>query len=219
MRNSRTVTAMPLLLGLALVASVSASSYLSLGVKKGDWIQYSFEEALAPGERWQKLEFLDVSGTTATVRITTQASGEVGLDQTDTIDISSSDDFPMVIFSARVYIIPSNLTTDDSVYLGQFGNRTITGETTRTSAGENRKVIYANFTRQSQYTFYWDKQTGILTEGTMVSGSAYKSIWVTETNMWTAESNWWFWAVIIISVASGLIVSRKSITRNSRRKK
>ena len=211
-----------LLFILALTANVSAISQHSLGVKNGDWVEYGFEDAFSSGERWQKLEFQEVSDANATVHITTHFSEGIEVNETNTIDLLSDSDFQMIMFSARVHVIPANLTTGDSVFLGQFGNRTITGETTNAYADADRKIIYANFTEQSQYTFYWDKQTGVLAEGIMVTGNAYKRIWITGTNMWTAESSSWPWATITIIaalVALGLIVMRKSIIRRLRKEK
>jgi hypothetical protein len=139
--------------------------------------------------------------------------------QTETIDLASEDDFPMALFSIRVFIVPANLGVGDSVYLGSFGNRTIVGETTEAYAGANRMVVYANFSYSgSQYTFYWDKLTGVLTGGSMVVGSAFKAIWITETNMWSGEFVWWPWALVVVTIMCGLIALRRNIIEKLRRK-
>lgn len=210
---------MALLLCFALMANASALSCSSFGVKSGDWIKYDFQESFSLGTRWQKVEVLSVTGTTVTIRETVHMSNGIEITQTETIDVASGDDFPMALFSLRVYIIPADLKIGDSIYLGEFGNRTIIGDTTRACAGIDRRVIYSNFSQYgSQYTFYWDKRTGVLMEATMVFGLAYKTMWVTETNMWGEEFSWWVWAIIIITVVCVMIASRKNISGKLRRK-
>ncbi|HEY4675485.1 MAG TPA: hypothetical protein VIH48_05475 [Candidatus Bathyarchaeia archaeon] len=214
---------MVLLFCLALMTNVSTSSYSSIGVKNGDWIKYSLQESFSStGERWQKIEFLSVEGATVTVRLTVQTSSGTEIDQTETIDLAFSDsDFSTVFFSMRVHIIPANLTTGDPVHLSsEFGNKTIIGEATMACAGADRRVVYSNFSQSgSQYTFCWDKQTGVLVEGAMVFGGAFKALWVTETNMWAGGGvAWWIWVIIAIAAICGIIASRKNISQKFRKK-
>jgi hypothetical protein len=213
---------MILLLCFALMANVSASSYSSLGVKNGDWIKYTLQESFSStGERWQKIEFLSVEGTKVTVRFTVQTPSGTEIDETETVDLASSNsDFSTILFSMRVHIIPANLTTGDPVYLSnEFGDKTIIGEATMACAGADRMVVYSNFSQSgSQYTFYWDKQTGVLVEGAMVFGGAFKALWVTETNMWAGGGvDWWIWALIAIA-AVGVVVASKRKPHKSQAK-
>jgi hypothetical protein len=108
----------------------------------------------------------------------------------------------------------------DSVYLGnEIGNRTISSETTEAYAGADRRIIYSNFSLNgNQYALYWDKQTGVLAEGTMFSGAMYRALLVTATNMWAGALGWWLWALIAIAIACGIISSRKGFTRMLRRR-
>jgi hypothetical protein len=86
-------------------------------------------------------------------------------------------------------------------------------------AGANRRLVYANFSNSgSLCTFYWDKQTGVLVEGTMAVGTVFKAVSARATNMWTGEFVWWPWVIIIIILACGIIVSRKNIAQKLRRK-
>lgn len=219
MKIVETRTVLVLTLCFTLMSHVSALSYSSLGVKGGDWIKYYFQESFSVGTRWQKLEFLNVTGSSVTFRETVHLSDVMEFNQTETIGLASDDDFPMALFSIRVFIVPADLKIGDSIYLGSFGNRTIVGETTEAYAGANRIVVYANFSYSgSQYTFYWDKLTGVLTEGSMVVGSAFKAIWITETNMWSGEFIWWPWALVVVTIICGLIASRKNIVEALRKK-
>ena len=51
-----------------------------------------------------------------------------------------------------------------------------------------RSVVYSNFSQQANNkTFYWDKQTGVLVEVHITSGSTNATGKATETNMWQPE--------------------------------
>lgn len=202
-----------LLLSFGLIANVSAVSNFSLGVKSGDWIKYAVEESLSGVNYYQKIEFLNVEETNVTVRLTVSSIMEYN--QTWTVNLTAQDDFKMEPFSFRVYLVlPANLTVGESVYLGkEFGDKNITGEMTQAYAGVDRKVVYSNFSLdETRYTFCWDKETGVLVEGWMLSGnassSAYKTILVVETSMWGGGFEWWIFAVAIIAVICGILTSK-----------
>jgi hypothetical protein len=201
---------------------VNASAGSSLGVKNGDWMTYDFQEAISPGgEQWQTIEFLNVVGTSVTIRVTIHWSSGIETNQTRKIDLSSDDNFlgTTMFFGVRAYIIPPNLEAGASVYLGEFGNQTIVGEATGNIAGADRRLIYANFSQTgSLYTFYWDKQTGVLVEGIMSAGSLSNAVLAAETNMWSGEFVWWPWAIVIIIIVGSIIVSRKQIMQKLHRK-
>lgn len=215
---------MILILFLALsIASASALTNLSFGGKSGDWIEYGLQEAFgSASEQSERMEFPNVVGTTVTVRTTVTMAGFT-INKTRTIDLTSQDDFPMalLLFTARVYFVPGGLSINDSVYLGeQFGARNIVGETTRSYLGVDRRVIYANFSQPGgDYLFYWDKQTGVLTEGTKTFGIASSTIFVTGTSMWGTEVWWLLWVIIIIVIALGVLSSRKGIMKKLSRKR
>jgi hypothetical protein len=217
MRGVEAATIILMLLFAMSMANVSALTDLSFGGKSGDWIEYELQEAFgASGMQWERMEFLNVAETTVTVRVTVYSASLTEINETEVIDLKSQDDFSMVLFTARVYFILGGLGAGDSVYLGRgFGNRTITGETTMTYGGVDRRVIYANFTEQdNNYVFYWDKQTGILTEGEMTSGNAFRAVLVSGTNMWAGpEFPWWLWIIVAAVIALGVLLSKKSIVK------
>jgi hypothetical protein len=96
------------------------------------------------------------------------------------------------------------LRAGDAVYLGSFGTGTIAGEMTGTYAGADRRVVYSNLTLESRYEFYWDKQTGVLIEGIMILGSAFKRVSITETNMWLGFD--WRLLTIVLAVVACVIL-------------
>jgi parallel beta-helix repeat protein len=160
-----------------------------VGVKTGDWIKmdYTISGATSgtPLPQWLKVEFLSVEGTSATVRVTMHMSNGAEQNQTMTVDIVAGGG-TFGTFSGLV--IPANCTTGDSIYMAGYGNVTIAGETTRTYAGASRTVVYASFSQVgTQLTYYWDKQTGVMVEASVVSGSVTATARATETNMWQAQ--------------------------------
>ena len=210
------------------IASVSALTNFSFGGKSGDWTEYELQNAFGlTGDQWVRMEFLNVAGTNVTVNATIYTGTLTEPSEIKTIDLASQDvqdDFRMdPWFNARTYFIPGGLGIGDSVYLGQeFGFRTIVGETTRSYAGANRRVIYANFTVEdvgNNYVFYWDKQTGVLTEGTETLGAGFIDVLVSQTNMWGPEVSWWLWIIIAIAIILGVLSSRKNIVKKLRRKR
>lgn len=163
---------------------------------------------------------MSVAGTAVTIEVTVHMPNGIEIPQTKSIDLASDDDFTMTFFSLHVYVIPTDLKIGDSVFLGEaIDNQTIVGEATMACAGVDRTVFYSNFSQYgSQYTFYWDKQTGVLTEATMVSSVASKTIWVTDTNMWSGGVDWWLLAIIIIIIVCVVVASVRNISQKLRKK-
>jgi len=160
----------------------------AVGVETGDWIKYDYAAVgVPPGTplpTWLKVEFLSVEGTTADVRVTMHMSDGTEQNQTMAYDIISSGEDPSA-FSG--FVIPTNLTTGDSIYMSGYGDVMIVGETAGTYAGANRTVVYASFSQAgTQLTYYWDKQTGVLVEASTISGNITATVRATETNMWQA---------------------------------
>jgi hypothetical protein len=206
------------------ILSVSALTNLSFGGKSGDWIEYDFQEALgvSTGET-ETMDYLNVSGTNVTVDMTIYyPSNNIEWTNTTTFDLATQDDVPLEFLSARVYFIPGGLSTGDSVYLGIIlGTRSITGETSKVYAGVSRTVVYANFSdaEGNVYTLYWDKQTGVLTEGTKSYGNIIsEGVTFNATNMWGAELAWLLWISVIGAIALGVLSSRKSIIKKLHKK-
>jgi len=86
------------------------------------------------------------------------------------------------------FVIPANSKTGDTIKLTSYSNVTIAGENSRTYAGVDRTVVYASSSqRETELTYYWDKQTGALVEVRAVSGDVTENFKATETNMWQAE--------------------------------
>jgi hypothetical protein len=210
-----------LVLLTSTVASSSAATTLGFGGKSGNWIEYSLQHTISlSGEEQERIDFLDVSGTSVTVHVTYTPS-LTGMDTTETLDLTTQDDFGMQFLTARIYFISGGVSQGDSVYLGSMlGMKNITGETTKTYAGVSRRVVYANFSDAlgKTYTLYWDKETGVLTEASHTLGIGSEGVTMSATNMWGAELAWLLWISVIAAVALGVLSSRKSLMKRLRRK-
>ncbi len=205
-------------LGLLPATKVIASSIPRLGVKGEEWAKYILQDTMvSDNERWETLRFCNTTETSFTINLTLHM---VGLETTQTydVDLATSEDTAMTLFSTRAYLIAADLNVNDFVCLGIFGNRSITGKAVVNYAGADREVVFSNFTDgASQYTLYWDKKTGILTEGTMMSGALYVMVLISETNAWTPAINWLPLVAILLTGATVSLVVWKS-RRDERRK-
>ena len=160
---------------------------VQVGVKAGDWIKIEYAITGWPAGQayplWLKVEFLSVEGTNVTVRVTMRMSNGTEQNATVPVDVVAGGQ----AFGLSGFVIPANLTTGDSVYITGYGNVTIAGETTGTYAGASRTVVYTSFSQYgTQLTYYWDKQTGVMVEASVTSGTMTGTGKATETNMWQA---------------------------------
>ena len=174
---------MMLLLGIGL-AYVEAQ----VGVKVGDWVKCEYVSGgNPPGDapQWVKVECLSVTGTTATLRVTTHFSS--GAEQTEIMTWDVASGTGNLTFQA---LIPANSKTGDTVQVIEGGNVTIAGERTGTYAGASRTVVYASLTQgDMRFSYCWDKETGVLVEITLTQGSTSATYKATSTNIWQASSS------------------------------
>lgn len=205
---------------VATTFRVSASAS-EVGVQPGDWVMYNHTVRLFEFtdtiRSWRRLEFTNVKGTNVTVQITAPTTIGVGglFTQTITGDIAMGI-FPGVSAIFKALAIQPHRTIGDSVYVTDFDNVTITGETIMTYAKENRTVIYSIFSQSGiQLAYYWDKQTGIVLEAsssTLDGGS--EGIIAVNTNIFQRDGlDVILYALIIApiltAIALGLFIYRR----------
>jgi hypothetical protein len=204
-----------------MFSAMTASAEYSVGVKAGDWTGYgdvSVDYASnMPGYEdppswvnmsWSCMEALDVQDGNVTVQSTTIYKN--GTEEAEVVwgNVASGEG------NLSVGIIPSNLGAGDEIpanvtdYTEEPLKLTINGTVTRSYAGANRKVNYANITSPiihgnvtygtQNMSFYWDKKSGVMCEqwysyfmSYMVNTTQYyynmSMFWkMTATNMWPA---------------------------------
>lgn len=154
---------------------------ISVGVKKGDWIEYQVALTGSPPAdhdvTWARMEVTNVQGKAINLNVTTEFKNGTLLYENITLNLETGqlgDDF----------IIPANLNSGDTFFDENVSNITISGVEERTYAGATRTVVYA---ATSETTYYWDQATGILVEGNSQFPDYTMNTIVDKTNMWQPQ--------------------------------
>ncbi len=184
-----------------------ASATISVGVKKGDWIEYQVkftgDTAFGHDVTWARIAVTDVQGEAITLNITTESSnGTLTIESPTILSLDSGqlgDDF----------IIPANLKTGDTFFDKNQGYITITGAEEKTVAGTERTILTG---ANPDTTYHWDRSTGILVE----ANSTYPGYAITtianRTNMWQPQLFGLDPAVFYALVAGAAIVLVAAVT-------
>jgi hypothetical protein len=185
------------------VTSAFADSGFKVGVKSGDWVK--FDVTVTPSDdlasKWFRMEFLSVKGTVAYVRMTTHLPNGTDLFEEDYFNMSSTDGEGLW----QGYVISANSSAGDSVYLGYEAK--INGETTGSYAGANRTIIYVSLSSDLNDTYYWDKETGVLTEYVSLQNGKTVNIKLTSTNLWgQGLSLFDLWPSLIMILVATVVV-------------
>jgi hypothetical protein len=181
---------------LSLISFVFAD--LSVGVKKGDWIEYSVTYTGSPSQGhnviWARMEITNVQGTILAVSINSRYSnGSIEIFNS-TIDLQTGkliDDF----------IIPANLKAGDTFFDQNLGNITINCVQQQNYADAERTVLY---TSMNQSSFVWDQTTGVSVEGTSKQPDYSMHTIVKDTNLWLPSNG--LDTTLLFLIASTLLI-------------
>ncbi len=165
----------------ATAAEVSVAD-VALGVKPGDWIEYTVSTTGAPSEGhdvvWARMEILSVShGQVIAVNTTTKALNGSFSSLVMTLDPDSGQ---VDVWA----IIPADLSKGASFYDKNLGNIPIMGEELQTYGGVTRDTTFYNSTERFKR---WDKATGVFLEGTDNVGTYSLTATFIHTNMWNPQ--------------------------------
>jgi len=157
----------------------------SVGLKEGDWIEYTFSVTGPPLDplrnlTWYRMDILDVDG----------ASFQVNKTALSVNGILSSSVWSFNFAEGEVWgwvIIPANLNSGDTFFdASKSANITIEGEVEKTLLGASRTITFGNDPEKVYRE--WDKATGVYvhtiehtTDYTVVANAK-------ATNMWTSSS-------------------------------
>jgi hypothetical protein len=197
---------------ILVVAAFAALAYAqdyTVGVKAGDWVKYGQITVTWTGNGtepstvidakkidWERIDVLNVKGTTASVNYTTPLNNGTQIFASFDVDVHSE------LLGMQVFIA-SNLKVGDPIGAGV--ENTVNQTVTRMYAGANRNIniiYYRNspyltyFSWESQ--FYYDQDTGIMVEEHanetyyystpgVVAYQVQLSAKATETNLWSAS--------------------------------
>ena len=196
------LTAVLLFVFLATAAELAVAD-VSLGVKVGDWIEYTVSTTGVPSEGhavvWARMEILSIShGQVVAINTTTKAingsfsSLVMSLDPADgQVDVWA--------------IIPANLSKGATFYDKNLGNIPIMGEEQKTYGGVTRDTTFYNSTERFKR---WDKDTGVFLEGTDNVGTYSLTATFLRTNMWSQQIMGLepvaFYAILVVVVAGAV---------------
>lgn len=176
---------------------------VSVGVKAGDWIEYTVSTTGAPSEGhdvvWARMEILSIShGEVLAVNTTTKAVNGSFSSLVMTLDPASGQ---VDVWA----IIPADLSMGSSFYDKNLGNIPIMGEEPQTFGGVTRDTTFYNSTDRFKR---WDKATGVFLEGTDNLGTYTLTANFLRTNMWAPKilglQPAVFYAMIAVVVAAAV---------------
>jgi hypothetical protein len=165
---------------LIVTASLFAVAFadVSVGVKKGDWIEYQVTITGNPPQdhniTWARMDVTSVQGEAISLDIQTRFSNGTLLLEKITLNLATG-----VLGDA--FFVPTNLNPGDKFYDMYQGNITITSIEQRTAAGAERTVVSG---ATNQTTYYWDRQTGILVAATSTFLEYTMHTKTSGTNIW-----------------------------------
>ncbi len=219
MKNCVALILLSLIISASIIASPAcANGVPSVGVKKGDWIEYNINITGTPppihNVTWMRIEVLQVQGVAFEVNLTNKfANGTLS---------SSIWKFNFTAGQTEGWIIiPSSLNPGDTFYdASKPANITIQGQQQKTVVGASRTVTYAN---DSIKTKEWDKTTGVFTQSSenLRNWSAY--VYATNTNMWSPQflgldQTIFFTVITIVAAAVVIAISGFAFARRMRNK-
>jgi hypothetical protein len=206
------------LIFLLLLSANIASGEVSIGVKKGDWIEYQVSTTGTPQEghdvTWARMEILDVQGKEINVNVTTKAAN--GTFESGIMTLNPEKGQVGVWF-----IIPANLNIGDAFYDASIGrNVTIEGSDQRTIADASRTVTHATTPERIKS---WDKATGVFVESVDTLSNYTLHAIADKTNMWGPQAQEMdatlFYAAlagvtVVVAIAVIIVVARGRKERN-----
>lgn len=191
---------------IVLVGAGNVIAEISIGVKKGDWIEYKVAYTGIPTEghdvTWARMEIRDVQGKSVSVDIIVEHSNGTLEEMTAILNLETGqlgDDF----------IIPANLNSGDTFFDKNVGNITISSLEERTYSGTLRTVAHVVTT---ETTYYWDKASGILVEGNSQFPEYAMNTIVDKTNIWQShlfglDPAIFYASVIVVIVLVGVVLA------------
>ncbi len=202
------MAAIAVILVISLSMTETYARPISVGVKPGDWMEYTVSTTGTPPEAhditWARMEIIDVEGVVLHANVTARSvNGTVS-------STVRSFNFEEGRVQAWI-IIPANLSPGDTFYDASVpGNITIQGQTQKLVAGATRTI-----THSSDPTKYkeWDKASGIFTLTQDNVGNYTVNAYAIATNIWAPQilglDQPVFYALIItiiVTVSLALIV-------------
>lgn len=211
-----------LFMSTAISTTAQGVTY-NVGVKPGDWAEYSETLSLSSLSVRVRIDIVAVSGTTVTLNETLyNTNGSVAFRFQFSGDIAS----PLGMLYLGMNLIPANLAAGDALSSGSpyVINETVPMTIANSQRSCNHVAIHSNIQSNSvSIDYYWDQVTGILVKEAVsysgASGSYSTTITMTSTDLFTAGLGAMGTLVLgVVGVAVGvLMVVILVVTVRSRR--
>jgi hypothetical protein len=160
-----------------------AEAKTSVGVKEGDWIEYTVNTTGTPPREfavtWAKMEILNVQDTTVRTNVTVKTLEGNLKNVIMTFNLEKGQ-------VGAWFIIPAGLNTGDCFWDASLGrNVTVEGEEQLTFGGATRTITNATTPQRLKY---WDKATGIFIQCIDVFDNYSINATAVRTNMWDTKT-------------------------------
>ena len=197
-----------IILTILVITTLSGvvSADISIGAKKGDWIQYQVTEIGPPTPdyniTWARMDITAVQDERIIVDVKTgYANGTLYPEPNIALNLATGA-------IGDGFFIPANLNLGDQFCSKYQGNITITSVWQLNVAGATRTVVSAT---SNQTTYYWDKQTGILVAATTAFPNFTLFTKTSETNIWQPQilgldSITFYVAITAVLIAVAIVV-------------
>jgi hypothetical protein len=202
------------LLFLLNVFSACVFADVSIGVKQGDWIEYTVSFTGNPPVEhdvvWARMEVTNVTGRKVNATFISELSNGSILSVVEDLDLETGR-------LIDLFIIPAGLNVGDKFYDQFAGNVTIDAFEVRPYAGAGRSVVHA---AAVDTQWYWDKSTGVVVEARTSSSVYTLDTVVSSTSLWSPQilgldPNILYALLVIVAV--GVIVAAVVLVVRKRR--
>lgn len=159
---------------------VSVFAQVSVGLKEGDWVEYTATYSGDAPETYPdsaRIEIQAVQGTLITVKIITNLQSGIQSSITDTFDLESG--------APDLIVIPANLSAGAEVHHEHYGTFTLEGVEDYSFKGETRELVYANV---MQTEFSWDRITGIMIESVETAETFTQTFRAVDNNIFQTQA-------------------------------
>lgn len=197
-----------LLIGFLSVSLAEAD--LSIGVNRGDWIEYAVTTSGSPPEQfnltWARMQISNVNGASIEINVTTRSANGTMSSRMMILNLQKGE-------IGAWFIIPANLNVGDS-FLDSDGQYVmIQGEQQLEWAGDLRTLTNATTPQRIKQ---WDKLTGVFVQCIDVFDNYTINATANNTNMWKDQDNNFFVTnveVLVIFLSTGMTLLAVEIVK------
>ena len=197
-----------LLIGFLSISLAEAD--LSIGVNRGDWIEYAVTTSGSPPEQfnltWARMQISNVNGASIEINVTTRSANGTMSSRMMILNLQKGE-------IGAWFIIPANLNVGDS-FLDSDGQYVmIQGEQQLEWAGDLRTLTNATTPQRIKH---WDKLTGVFVQCIDVFDNYTINATANNTNMWKDQDNNFFVTnveVLVIFLSTGMTLLAVEIVK------